>query len=353
MAESADALPARGRPLTSRQVAALVGGRAEGGAVTVHGVMALASAQPDEAAYFGKGPGRQDSRASKRDLDTLQSSQAGLLLLPGDVDAAGRPCVRVENPPLAAALLAQHFHPGPTRHAAGVHPQAMVEEGAQLGAEVSVGPGCVVRMGARIGDGTTLSANVHVGEDAEIGAGCYLHPGVVIYSGVRLGRGCTLHANAVIGADGFGYVWDGRRHVKVPQIGTVEIGEGVEIGAGSCVDRATFEATVIGDGSVLDNLVQVGHNCRIGRLNVLCAGVALGGHTVTGDGVIFGGAAVSGGHVEIGDGAIVIGRAEVVTDIEAGRTVAGGPAWDLRDEMRVIHQIRRQVKARRERLQES
>jgi UDP-3-O-[3-hydroxymyristoyl] glucosamine N-acyltransferase len=217
----------------------------------------------------------------------------------------------------------------------------VVEDGASLGDSVSIGPGCVVRAGAKLGDRTVLTANVYVGEDAQIGDDCYFHPGVVIYHGVRIGNGCAIHANSVLGSDGFGYVWDGSQHAKVPQVGTVEVGDQVEIGANTCVDRAAYRATTIGSGTIIDNLVQIGHNCEIGRCVVLCGGVGLGGSTKIGDGSIWGGAAMSAGHVEVGAGATVIGASTVVSDIPAGETVAGKPAWNYRLELRRVSETQK------------
>ncbi len=339
--------PAPGTSLTPEEAAALVGGRLDPGdgrqplPGRITGVQALAAAGPEEAAFVAAG---RDVRGRDRSAEVraiLQDSRVGLALVPEDFDAGGRPCIRVTNPALAGALLARHFHPAPPPVATGVHPTAWVHPGAVLGRDVAVGPQCSVAAGARLEDGVVLRAGVHVGEEAHIGAGTVLFPGVVVYHGVRIGRGCVVHANAVLGADGFGYVWDGRRHVPVPQVGTVEIGDGVHIGAGTCIDRATFGATTIGDGTVIDNLVQVGHNCRIGRCVVLCGQVGLAGSTEVGDGAILAGGATSAGHLRIGAGAKLGGLAAALSDIPDGAEVLGQPAWDARMEFRAIAALRR------------
>lgn len=333
------------RPLTAEEVAALVGGRAEAAAgVVVDGVQDLARAGPREAAFAASGKDVQGRDRGRRQEAALRATRAGLLLVAEGVDVGGRPCVRVADPVVAAAKVARHFHPGPRRYAAGVHPAAVVEEGASLGRGVSVGPFCAVRAGARLGDGTVLVAHVYVGEDCVVGPGCYFFPGVVLYPGVRLGRGVVVHANSVIGSDGFGYAWDGVRHQKIPQIGTVDIGDEVEIGAGCCIDRGTFGPTRVGRGTVVDNQVQIGHNCDVGEFVVLCGQVGLSGSTRVGDGAVMGGRAASAGHLTIGKGAKVGGWSAVGGDVPDGAEVAGAPAWDLRSELRARALWRRQVR---------
>ncbi|TAH39321.1 MAG: UDP-3-O-(3-hydroxymyristoyl)glucosamine N-acyltransferase [Planctomycetota bacterium] len=338
-----------GAPLSAEEVAALVGGRAEGGAgLQIRGVNDLAHAGPHEAAFVAAGRDLQGRDLGRGAAGGVRATRAGLLLAADGVDTLGRACVRVAQPALAAARLAQHFHPGPPRYAPGVHPAAVVEPGAALGSGVSVGPQCVVRAGARLGDGVVLSAGVCVGERCEIGAGSYLHPGVVLYPGVRIGRGCTIHANSVIGSDGFGYIWDGSRHYKVPQLGTVEIGDECEIGAGVCIDRGTFAPTRLGRGCVVDNQVQIGHNCELGDFVVLCGHVGLAGSTRIGDGSVFGAGAASAGHVTIGKGVRIGAWSAVAEDIPDGAVVAGAPAWDLREELRARALWRQMVKRERD-----
>ena len=337
-----------GNPLSAAQVAELVGGRLEG--VSAAGfcrVADLAHATAEEIAWYRAGPddgGRTPAGSLVRALD---QTAAGLLLLDDAADAGGRPCVRVANPALAAALVSRALEGPPRRYPEGVHRLAEVEEGVELGAGVSIGPGCVVRRGARLGAATVLVANVHVGEDARIGAECRLHPGVVLYERVTLGDGCTLHANVVLGTPGFGYVWDGSRHVPVPQTGGVRIGSGVELGAGTCVDAGTYQPTEIGDGCILDNQVMVGHNCRLGRAVVLCAQTGLAGSTVIGDGAILGGRVGVAGHLTIGAGAVLGGGAVITGDVAPGAKLAGYPAVPYTEFLRGQALLRRMVRKRR------
>lgn len=326
-------------PLTASEIAALVGGRLEGAPERLFSrVQDLRDAGPEDVAFFTEHPGLGGRGPGAEQRAEFAASRAGLLLLATGTDAGGRSCVRVKSPGLAATILARHFCGLPPRNEppitpprgpVRIHPQAVVEEGVRLGAACIVGPGCVVRADAVIGAGAVLSERVSVGKGAVVGERAYLGPGVVIYPGVRLGNRCVLHANVVIGAPGFGYSWDGKRHLPMPQSGGVHIGDEVEIGAGTCVDAGTFRPTTIGDGSMLDNLVQVGHNVQIGRAAILCGQVGVSGGARIGDGAILGGQAGITGHVTIGAGAVVGGTATVSNDIEPGKIVQGTPAVEI------------------------
>lgn len=249
----------------------------------------------------------------------------------------------VKNADLAMAKALELFAPPPPAAAPGVHPHATVDASATLGAGVSVGPRAVVGPRATLGDGAVLHAGAVVMEDAKIGKGCVLFPGAVVYARCEIGDGSILHAGAVIGADGFGYraADDGRGLVKIPHIGTVVIGRGVEIGANSCVDRAKFDATVVGDGTKLDNLVQIGHNVRVGRCVVMAAGVAVGGSTEIGDGVQIGGGANLSDHLSIGKGARLAGGSSYMQDVPAGEDWAGTPGMPIKEYFRMAAAMRR------------
>ncbi|NQU49878.1 MAG: UDP-3-O-(3-hydroxymyristoyl)glucosamine N-acyltransferase [Planctomycetes bacterium] len=312
--------PENSAPLSVGQIAEMVGGSVEGNAeVLISGVQSMEGATADDAVYLSPG-------APKAVLHSYQNCRAGLVFAHAGADLKTAVCcIRVPQPALAAALLSQHFHLAQPR-LTGIHKHAEVDDRARVGA------------------GVTLHRGVVLGPDVVIGDGCVLHPGVVIYPGVSLGAGCVVHANAVIGSDGFGYEWSGQGHEKVPQIGAVEIGRGVEIGACTTIDRGTFGATRIGDGCIIDNQVQIGHNCQIGRFVVLCAQVGLSGSTEVGDGAILGGRAASVGHLRIGAGVRMAGAAVATKDVPDGMTVGGYPAWDIRLEQRMQARIRRMAR---------
>jgi UDP-3-O-[3-hydroxymyristoyl] glucosamine N-acyltransferase len=211
-----------------------------------------------------------------------------------------------------------------------------------LGWGVSIGPYVVLGDRVRVGDGATLHPHCVVYADAEIGAGCLLHSGAVVREGVRLGRGVILQNGAVIGADGFGFAprGDGSWH-KIPQAGTVTLGDEVEVQALSCVDRATVGVTSVGRGTKIDNLVQVGHGCRIGDDSLLCGQVGLAGSTKVGSRVTLAGQAGTAGHCTIGDGATVAAQSGVLGDIEPGATVGGSPALDIQQARAVMIHLAR------------
>lgn len=243
-------------------------------------------------------------------------ARRALLVVP-DADAA---MIRV-----LAALAPGEHHPPP-----GVHPSAIVDPSARIGAGAAVGPLCVVGPGAAVGENAVLTARVTLGRDTRVGRGTVLHAGVVIQDRCSVGDGCLLHPGVIIGADGFGFLPapEGRGVVKIPHIGTVEIGHGVEIGANSCVDRAKFGATRIGDGTKIDNLVQVGHGVQIGRACLICAQCGIAGSVVIEDGVVLAGHVGVADNVRIGAGAQVGAKAGVHKDVPPGTRAMGYPAFE-------------------------
>jgi UDP-3-O-[3-hydroxymyristoyl] glucosamine N-acyltransferase len=216
----------------------------------------------------------------------------------------------------------------------GVHPSARLGRGAKVGVGASIAAGAVLGDGCTIGDGAVVGANVVIGDGVQIGAKCKLFPNVVVYSGSRLGDRVTIHGGAVIGSDGFGYVYRDNAHQKIPHIGRCIIDDDVEIGANTTVDRGSISDTVIGAGTKIDNLVQVAHNVRIGRLCLIVAQAGIAGSAVLEDGVVVGGQAGLGGHITIGKGARVAAQGGVFGDIPAGETWSGYPARPHKEALR-------------------
>ncbi|BBO70624.1 UDP-3-O-acylglucosamine N-acyltransferase [Desulfosarcina alkanivorans] len=255
-----------------------------------------------------------------------------------DVDPGqGRATVSVADADLAMAQVLNLFAPAPPACEAGIHPAAVVDATASIGPGAAIGAGCYVGPGVVIGAGSTLYPNVTVLDHTRIGSQTVVWSGTVIRDRCLIGDHCIIHPNVTIGADGFGYrpSPDGRGLVKIPQIGTVEIGNGVEIGPGSCVDRGKFSATTIGDGTKIDNLVQIGHNCTLGRSCVMAGQAGLAGSVTLGDGVVMGGRSLVKDHVTVCAGARIGGSAGVVSDVPAGKTVLGLPAEDHRQTLRI------------------
>ncbi|TAM77675.1 UDP-3-O-(3-hydroxymyristoyl)glucosamine N-acyltransferase [bacterium] len=214
-----------------------------------------------------------------------------------------------------------------------VHPSAVVDPSAHLGERVWIGPTCVVGAGAQIGDESVLLAGAQVGARAHVGRRCLLHPRALLLDGCVAGDEVVLQAAAVVGSDGFGYAFVDGRYVKIPQVGNVVLGDRVEIGANACIDRAQTGSTVIGEGTKIDNLVQVAHNCELGRHVGIAAQTGLAGTTIVGDYVRMGGQVGTKGHVRIGDRVALVGKSGVWKDITAPGIYGGSPAVEQRAEL--------------------
>ncbi len=257
-------------------------------------------------------------------------------------DASARALLLVPDADEAMVQLLRHVAPRPAPATPGVHASAVVHPTARVAPGASVGPHCSIDADAVIGDGAVLVSGVRVGRGAAVGPGAVLHPGVALLDRCRVGPRSILHAGVVIGADGFGYVAaaDGSGPVKVPHLGHVEIGADVEIGANTCVDRGKFGPTTIGDGTKIDNLVQIGHNCRVGRGVVICGQSALSGSVTIGDGAVIGGGVGIADGCTIGARAHIGGRSGVMNDIPEGERWMGYPAVPGREFFRTYSTLR-------------
>jgi UDP-3-O-[3-hydroxymyristoyl] glucosamine N-acyltransferase len=322
---------------TTQQIAQRVRGELAGSAdLPITGMASLERATDRQLSFV------RESRHARR---WSESAAAAVLAAPG-LDLAplpGRAVIAVKDVDLAVASVLELFAPPLPAAPVGVHPTAVVDPTAQLGPDVSVGPMVYIGPGVHIGEGSVLYARVCVMDEARIGRNALLYPGVVIGERCELGDRVILQNNVSIGADGFNYrpSADGRGLQKIPQIGNVRIGHDVEIGAGTCIDRAKFDATEIGDGSKIDNLVQIGHNCRIGRCCVIAGATALAGSVQVGDGVMMGGGCLIRDNIVIGAGARLAGGAGVTHNIPAGETVLGIPAREISVALREYAAIRK------------
>lgn len=313
--------------LTAGEIARQAGGEVIGDpGRAVRGVAALDSAGPDDASFLSQA----------RYLPQVGTTRAGVVLFPRSLPCElpeGTTGVAVDDPYAVLVGILPVLYPE-RPEPPGVHPTAIVGEGAVLGEGVRVEAYAVLGRGVRVGDGARIGAHVVVGDGCEVGAGTVLHPHATLYPGVRIGARCTVHSGARLGADGFRFVFMDGGHRKMPQVGGCRIGDDVEIGANTTIDRGSVGDTVVGDGTKIDNLVQVGHNVRLGRHVLLIAQVGISGSTTVGDGAVLGGQAGVAGHVRIGAGARVAGRSAVMADIPAGETVSGYPARPHREAMR-------------------
>lgn len=277
---------------------------------------------------------------SAKYLAKVEGSGVGAVIIGPAVADPGIPYVRVDEPRAAffqLLLMAQER----LERLQGIHPSAVVAASAQVAPSASIGPGCVIEAGAVIGDSVWLRASVFVGANASIGSRTVLHPNVTLYEHTIVGADCILHAGVVIGADGFGYAWDGRIQVKVPQVGRVVIGDNCEIGANTCIDRATCGETIVGPGTKLDNLVQIGHNVLVGKDTVIASLVGVSGSCEIGDRVTVAGQVGMNDHVRVGDDVTLGGRTGVVDDITEPGAYFGTPALPVREGLRQLAVLRR------------
>ncbi len=278
-------------------------------------------------------PGELSFVASGKYLPYLRDTRASVVIVRAEhLDRCpdGVTALVAADPYLAYARAAQLLHP-PRRPDPGVHPSAVVEPGAHVDPSVHLGAHCVVGSGATLAADVVVSPGCVIGRDVTVGRGTVLEPNVTLMDGVTIGERCLLHAGAVIGADGFGFANDAGRWVKIPQIGSVVVGDDVEIGANTTIDRGALEDTVISDGVKLDNLIQVAHNVRIGRNTAIAGCTGIAGSTTIGEGCAIGGGVGIVGHIELADGVRVTARSFVAQDIpEAGSYSSGSPLQPTR-----------------------
>jgi len=268
--------------------------------------------------------------ANPRYRSNFKDSEAGVILLGQDVfPDARRPIIRIKDPYLAFALTQRYFHPAPLSSSSR-HPTASIDSTAHIAADVEVGALVSIEAGAHIGKGSIIEAGCVVGKGARIGEGCILYSRSILSAGCVLGDRSILQPGAIIGSDGFGYAWNGKEHLKIPQMGRVVIGNGVEIGANTCIDRGTIGDTVIEDGVKLDSLIQIGHNVRIGAFSIMASQVGISGSTEVGEGCQLGGQVGLAGHISIGDHVKIAAKSGVMSDLPANGTYAGIPAMPHR-----------------------
>lgn len=320
--------------LTTRQAAQICGGTLEGETDRIiRGANTLEEARPSDIAFA---EGQKAFTAAK-------ASHAGCLVVPETFDAVGPwTLIRSRTPRTAfAEIISTLFAREPER--LSIHGTAVIEDGAVIAEKCSVGAYVTVGARTHVAQGCSIGAGCRVGRDVTIGENTILHPNVTLYDGVRLGCRVIVHSGSVIGADGFGYTFAGDHYEKFPQVGTVEIGDDVEIGANCCIDRAALGATRIGNGTKLDNLIHVAHNCTLGKHVVVAAQTGFSGSVSVGDYAVIGGQAGIGEKARIGARAVLGGKCGVLTGqrIEAGEPVWGIPARPLKQHLRNLAHVSR------------
>ncbi len=326
---------------TLAELAALVDGHLIGdGEILVRGAAPLGDAGPGDITLL--------DRADRGDL--LAGTRASAVVAPRSLVPKGLPVIHVDDVHRAFTVIVGRFRPPRSKHRTGISPLAAISPTARLGRNVDIHPYATVGDDVEIGDGATIHSGVHILEGSKIGPEATIFPGAVLYENTVVGPRCVIHAGAVLGAYGFGYCSVEGRHRLAAQLGNVVLEADVEIGAGTTIDRGTYGATVIGEGTKIDNQVMIAHNCRIGRHNMLCAQVGIAGSTTTGDYVVMAGQVGVRDHVHIGTKAVLGAMAGVINDVPADSRLVGIPATPEREQMvkqaalAKLPEMRRQLK---------
>jgi UDP-3-O-[3-hydroxymyristoyl] glucosamine N-acyltransferase len=276
---------------------------------------------------------------NRKYIKLWENSNACAAIINADIElepGENKAFIKVKNADVAMAELLELFVPATPVFDEDIHPKAVIHPTAILGSGCKVGAGCYVGKNVSLGNNVILYPNVTVLDDTTIGTATIIWSGAVVRERCIIGSYCIIHPNVSIGADGFGFrpAPDGRGLMKIPHIGNVIIGNGVEIGANSCVDRGKFSATVVGDGCKIDNLVQIGHNSKMGRCCIMAGSSGLAGSVTLGDGVVVGGGACISDHVTLGNGVQVGGASGVINDFGDGKKILGYPAVEARDALK-------------------
>jgi len=321
--------------ITLQELCNLSGGVVSGdGDVILHGVASVAHAVKGELTFLS------GVKNYAGHLEALKKSSATAVIAPEDSPELPMPCLRIKNPYWALIKAMEFFHPE-QKPAYNIHPSAFVSENASVSSESFVGPMAVVEDGAEVSAGAEISAQAFVGKFARVGKDTLIHPGVRILKNCVVGANCVIHSNSVVGSDGFGFTQHEGRQIKVPQVGNVVIEDNVEIGACVTIDRATMGSTVIGEGSKIDNMVHIAHNCQIGRQCVIVAQVGISGSTILEDQVTLAGQVGTVGHVRVGKGSTVAARGVVTSDVQPGSFVSGFPIKPHSEERKILASMRK------------
>ncbi len=302
---------------TLAEIAKLISGELIGdGSILITGVNGIKDAAPGDLTFL----------ANPKYAPLLNTTAASAVITSKDIANSKKPIIRVDNPSLAFSKVISLVLPSETRPPEGIDPTAVVGKNVKLDRGVSLGPHVVVDDNVKIGEGTAIYAGSFIGKDSVIGERGLIYPNVSVRERTIIGKRVIIHSGTVIGSDGFGFVSVEGVHHKIPQVGIVEIGDDVEIGANVTIDRARFDKTMIGSGTKIDNLVQVAHNVIIGKNCLIVAQVGISGSTVIGDGVILAGQVGVVGHICVGDNTIVTAQSGVSKSVPADTIVSGSPA---------------------------
>ncbi|HLA84695.1 MAG TPA: UDP-3-O-(3-hydroxymyristoyl)glucosamine N-acyltransferase [Thermoguttaceae bacterium] len=329
---------------TLAELAALVDGWLVGdGDLVIYGAAPLCNAVPGQITLF-------DSNGADRNNKLTNTRASAVLASHRNPPQEEMPTILVDDVHAAFAAILKHFNPPRRRRRTGVSPLAVISPSAKLDEDVDVYPYATIGDEVFVGAGSTIHSGVHIMAGSKIGRDVTIFPNAVLYEDTIIGARCIIHAGALLGAYGFGYTQVDGRHVLSAQLGNVILGADVEVGAGTTIDRGTYGPTMVGEGTKIDDLVMIAHNCRIGRHNMLCSQVGIAGSTSTGDYVVMAGQVGVRDHVHIGRGAVLGAMAGVINDVADGERVIGIPATPERDQklkqaaFTKLPEMRRQLK---------
>jgi UDP-3-O-[3-hydroxymyristoyl] glucosamine N-acyltransferase len=316
-----------------KEIAKIIDGRIIGDEnVIITGISGIKEAKEGDLTFI----------ANKKYKNLLYTTKASAIIVGPDINNnVNATLIQVENPSIAFAKIMSIVGPEPIKFPPGIHPTAIIGKNVSLGKDVSVQPYSIIEDYVKIGDRTVICAGVYIGHYTEIGEDCIIYPQVVIRERIKIGNRVIIHPGTVIGGDGFGFATVKGVHHKIPQIGTVEIGNDVEIGSNVTIDRARFDKTYIGNGVKIDNLVQIAHNVYIGDNTIVVAQVGISGSTVIGKNVIIAGQAGIIGHISVGDNSVIGGKAGVTKNVPPNTYVTGFPAREKWEDMRFQAYIRK------------
>lgn len=316
---------------TLSEIAEIVEGEVIGDKnLVITGLSGIQEAQEGELTFI----------ANAKYIALSKTTKASAIITPRDIQIPGKTLIRTDNPSLAFARIASAMTDEEVYRPKGIHRSAVIAEDASIGKNVAIGPCVIVESKADIGDRTVIYGGCYIGHHSRLGKGCLIYPNVTVRERITVGNRVIIHSGAVVGSDGFGFVQVDGRHEKIPQIGTVVIEDDVEIGANVTIDRARFDKTIIGEGTKIDNLVQIAHNVIIGKHCIIISQVGISGSAKIGDGAILAGQAGIHGHLTVGAGAMVASKTGVTKSIPAHTKVSGFPAQPYMKEQRLQAALR-------------
>lgn len=318
---------------TLKELADIVGGKILGDElIEIHAVSSLEDAKNGDISFLS-------NSKYKKLLSTTKAS--AVIVDEKDVSFVKTAAIICSNPSLAFDQLIQKFSPPKLEYPIGIHPTAVIDPSAKVGKNVSIGPHVVIEANAQISNGCCILANTYVGHSSKVGEGCLIYPNVTIREYVQIGKQVIIHSGSVIGSDGYGYVQVHNKHQKIVQYGGVIVEDDVEIGANVTIDRARFQNTIIGQGTKIDNLVQIAHNVITGKNCLIIAQVGISGSTTLGDQVVLAGQVGVVGHIRIGDKVLVGAQSGISKDVPEGQMMFGTPAQNYSDETKQIARLKK------------